>query len=133
MAELQLHHVSVIVTDLGRSTTFYQQLFGLPSIPRPPFATPGHWLGVGALQVHLINHPGGNFRRRGVDNDDVHFAFRTDEFEAFVTRAKAMGFHEDGDADDPMRMIVKRGGQAGFPQVFLMDPDRNIIEVNGAT
>ena len=29
-------------------------------------------------------------------------------------------------------MILKRTGMAGFPQVYLMDPDRNIIEVNGA-
>ena len=31
-----------------------------------------------------------------------------------------------------MRMIVRRNGLAGFPQVYLIDPDRNIIEVNGA-
>jgi hypothetical protein len=25
-----------------------------------------------------------------------------------------------------------RRGPAGFPQLFLLDPDRNIIEINGA-
>ena len=78
MAVLHLHHVSVIVTDLDRSASFYQRLFGLAPIPRPPFPIPGQWLGVGDLQVHLVVYPAGNFRSRAVDNDDVHFAFRTD-------------------------------------------------------
>jgi hypothetical protein len=43
-----------------------------------------------------------------------------------------MGFSEDAPRDDPKHMILKRTGMAGFPQLYLMDPDRNIIEVNGA-
>ena len=31
-----------------------------------------------------------------------------------------------------MRVMVRRGGPAGFPQLFVLDPDRNIIEINGA-
>ncbi len=132
MVAVALHHVAVIVTDLARSSAFYQALFGLMPIQRPPFSIPGQWLGVGALQVHLTVYPGGNFRTRGVDNDDVHFAFRTDDFEGFVEHAAGMGFRDDAPADDPMRMILKRQGLAGFPQLYLMDPDRNVIEVNGA-
>jgi glyoxylase I family protein len=133
MADLSLHHVSVIVTDLDRSANFYQRLFGLSPISRPRFSIPGLWLGVGDLQLHLVVYPAGNFRSRAVDNDDVHFAFRTGDFEGFVEHAKGMGFREDGAADEPMRMIVKRQGMAGFPQCFVLDPDRNIIEVNGAS
>jgi hypothetical protein len=28
--------------------------------------------------------------------------------------------------------MVRRNGPAGFPQLFLLAPDRNIIEINGA-
>lgn len=133
MVELRLHHVAVIVTDLDRSATFYKTLFGLEQIDRPPFSIPGMWLGVGALQVHLTVYPGGNFRSRQVDNDDTHFAFNTRDFEGFVAHAKSLGFSEDAPRDDLKHMILKRTGMAGFPQVFVMDPDRNIIEVNGAT
>jgi len=28
--------------------------------------------------------------------------------------------------------MMRRDGPAGFPQVYLLDPDNNIIEVNGA-
>jgi catechol 2,3-dioxygenase-like lactoylglutathione lyase family enzyme len=132
MEGLRLHHVAMIVTDLDRSATFYQQLFGLAPIARPPFTIPGLWLGVGDLQIHLTVYAPGSFRSRPVDNDDIHFAFNTRDFEGFVTHAKSMGFVEEGAPDDPRRMIVKRQGMAGFPQVFLTDPDRNIIEVNGA-
>ena len=130
--KLRLHHVAVIVTDLERASSFYRGLFGFEPIARPPFSIPGHWLGVGDLQLHLTVYPAGHFRTRPVDNDDIHFAFNTDDFEGFVTRAKALGFIEDGAPDDPMRMIVKRQGMAGFPQCYLLDPDRNIIEINGA-
>ena len=129
---LELHHVAIIVTDLERSSAFYRALFGFEPITRPPFTIPGQWLGVGDLQIHLTVYPAGNFRTRGVDNDDVHFAFRIDDFEAFVAHAEAMGFRAEAPEGDPMRMIVKRQGLAGFPQCFVCDPDRNTIEVNGA-
>ncbi len=132
MVTITLHHVAVIVTNLERSAAFYRALFGLEPIERPPFTIPGLWLGVGALQVHLTVYPPGSFRSRWVDNDDTHFAFRTDDFEAMVQRAEAMGFRHDAPEDDPQRMILRRQGMAGFPQFYLMDPDRNVIEVNGA-
>nr|WP_314256330.1 VOC family protein [uncultured Devosia sp.] len=132
MVTIALHHVAVIVTDLDRSGRFYQDLFGLMPIERPPFSIPGLWLGVGSLQIHLTVYPPGTFRTRPVDNDDVHFAFRTDDFEGFVSHAEAMGFNAEAETDDPFRMILKRQGMAGFPQLYLMDPDRNVIEVNGA-
>jgi glyoxylase I family protein len=31
-----------------------------------------------------------------------------------------------------MRMLVDRHGPAGFPQVFILDPDRNTVEINAA-
>ncbi len=31
-----------------------------------------------------------------------------------------------------MRVMIRRNGRADFPQLFLLDPDRNIIEINGA-
>jgi hypothetical protein len=56
MAQLALHHVSV-VTELPRPLTFYQNLFGLRIMERPPFKGAGAWLACGALQVHLILTP----------------------------------------------------------------------------
>jgi len=133
MSFVGLHHVSVLSTDLERSVDFYSRLFDLTRLERPPFATAGAWFACGDLQVHINVYPPGTFRGRGIDRDDGHFAFRTDDFEAFVARLQANGFREDAAEDDPLRMVVVRRGLAGFPQVYLADPDRNIIEVNSAT
>ena len=133
MAQLALHHVSVIVTDLPRSLAFYQNLLGLKIIERPPFKSADAWLACGALQVHLILYPPGFFRTGNIDGDDCHFAFRTDDFEGAPAALTANGSREDAPEDDPMRVMVRRNGPAGFPQLFLLDPDRDIIEINGAS
>ena len=67
-----------------------------------------------------------------IDGDDSHFAFRTDDFDGALATLTANGFREDAAEDDPMRVMVRRNGLAGFPQLFLLDPDRNIVEINGA-
>jgi len=132
MAQLALHHVNVIVTDLPRSLAFYQKLFGLRIMERPPFKSVGAWLACGALQMHLTVYPPGSFRTGNVNGDDCHFAFRTDDFDGALATLTANGFRQDATEDDPIRVIVRRNGLAGFPQLFLLDPDRNIIEINGA-
>ena len=67
MAQLALHHVNLIVTDLPRSLAFHQNLFGLTLVERPPFKGAGAWLACGALQVHLTVYPSGSFRTGNVD------------------------------------------------------------------
>jgi glyoxylase I family protein len=132
MAEFAHHHVNVIVTDLLRSLAFYQKLFGLDIIERPPFKDVGAWLARDALEVHLTVNPSGSFRTGNVNGADTHFAIRTDDFDGALATLTANGFREDAAEDDPMRVMVRRTGPAGFPQLFLLDPDRNIIEINSA-
>ncbi|MDB5523763.1 MAG: gloA5 [Rhizobium sp.] len=133
MPELRLHHVSIIVRDLDISLPFYREVFGLEPIVRPPFPFPGAWLGCGTQQIHLIVHADGSFRTSNkIDRSDLHFAFRTDDFEAIVAKLQSMGFNADAAEGDPKKIYVNRQPTAGFPQIFLLDPDRNIIEINGA-
>ena len=95
MAQLALHHINVIVTDLPRSLAFYQKLLGLTIMERPPFKTVGAWLASGTLQLHLTVYPPGSFRTSNIDNDDCHFAFRTDDFDDALATLTAGGFRED--------------------------------------
>lgn len=130
---VQLHHVSLVAVDPEVSADFYQSVFQLQRLARPPFKIEGVWLEAGSgLQLHLTKHLSGNFRTRGVDNNDVHFAFRTDDFEGVLGRLLALGFREDAPDDDPMKILVNRSGLAGVLQLYVMDPDRHIIEVNTA-
>lgn len=130
---LALHHVSIITDDLEKSLPFYRDVFGLSEIPRPDFPVGGAWLACGSLQVHLVVHPEGTFRKRpSIDRNDWHFAFRTDDFEAVLERLAALGFSGDLPDGDPKHMLIFRTGLAGFPQLYLRDPDLNIVEINGA-
>ncbi len=133
MIDFALHHVSVPTHDIAASIAFYEGVLGLKRVARPPFAIEGVWYGVGPLQIHLTLHDGANFRSgRGVDNDDIHFAMRVEDFEAAVSHLRSHGFDEGLPQDHPKRLILKRTGLAGFPQVFVMDPCRNVIEINTA-
>lgn len=132
MPQLMLHHVSIPTTDVERSIAFYRDMFGLEPMPRPAFPIGGAWLACGDRQVHLVHHPEGTFRRGGIDNNDIHFALRTDDFDGVVSRLEANGFSEHAAAGDPKQLMLKRTGAAGFAQLYLLDPDRNIVEVNAA-
>jgi hypothetical protein len=44
----------------------------------------------------------------------------------------ANGFRENAAEEDPMGVMVRRNSLAGFSQLYLLDPDRNIIEIKGA-
>ena len=133
MSNLILHHTSIPVRDLGVSAEFYEELFGLKRLRRPPFSVDGVWLACGDGQLHLVENPSGTYRSQpAIDIADIHFAFWTDNFKGMVERLKAGGFSETAENGDPKRILVSRNGPAGFPQLYLLDPDFNIVEVNAA-
>jgi glyoxylase I family protein len=129
-----IHHVSLTVTDLERSRAFYRDILGLVEIARPPFDFPGAWFQIGAAQqLHLIVHTNSTFRGKPLDTRDLHFAVRVENYQSTLEFLRAKGFREDADAADPLRMIVRPHATAGFPQIYILDPDRHIIEINAAT
>lgn len=133
MGSITLHHVAVNVTDLERSRQFYRDVLGLEEIARPPFSFPGAWFQVGGPghHVHLIVHEGAPTRgATGIDTRDNHFALRVGSFREALERLGSLGYREDAAADDPLRIVVNRHATAGFPQIYVLDPDRNVIEIN---
>lgn len=129
-----IHHVSLGVTDLERSRQFYTEVLGLEELPRPPFDFPGVWFSAGASQqVHLIVHPHSTFRTgKGMDNRDGHFAFRVASYRETVDYLESKGYREGATDDLFKRMVLQPHATAGFPQIYILDPDRNVIEINAA-
>ncbi len=130
-AIVSIHHVSLNVRDLELSRAFYREILGLAEIERPPFSFPGAWFGVGASQqLHLIVHKGATFRgEKGIDTRDNHFAVRVPSYREMVEFLRSKGYREDS-ADELKRVHLQPHATAGFPQAYILDPDRHVIEIN---
>jgi glyoxylase I family protein len=127
-----LHHVTLTATDLERSRRFYREILGLREIDRPPFPFPGTWFEVAAgQQLHLIVHEGATLRgEKGIDTRDNHFAIRVADYTAALDFLRSRGYREDAGGLDLMKMRLQPRGTAGFPQIYILDPDRHVIEIN---
>ena len=112
-----VHHVSLLVSDLSRSSDFYLRVLGLEQdLSRPEMAFPGIWLNIGAQQIHLIslektavgtgeNHPG----------RDAHFAISIKDINKIELALKGGG-------------IAFQMSKSGRKALFCRDPDGNAIE-----
>jgi catechol 2,3-dioxygenase-like lactoylglutathione lyase family enzyme len=123
----ELSHVSITVTDVAKAREFYTGLLGLPEIPRPAFDFPGIWYSLGnGLQLHIILND--KLVRPAVEREKIqarypHFALFTDDADETARRLEQLGL--------PCRDVVS--GPTGLRQVFVKDPDGNMVEFLGPT
>jgi catechol 2,3-dioxygenase-like lactoylglutathione lyase family enzyme len=118
-----IHHVSVCVSDLERAKHFYGNVLGLAEKPRPDLGFAGAWYDVGALQeLHLIVHPPSRTMRgtTTIDGRDGHFAFRVTSYDETLAHLQAHG----------VAVIESRRNATPWAQIYVTDPDGNVIEFN---
>jgi glyoxylase I family protein len=136
-----LHHVSLPVSDLAQARSFYHDVLGLEEDPgRPDFDFEGAWFKLGDRTIHLIVPTPGErptFRSgKAIDSHDAHVAIRVRSFSDAIAYLESKGYRRTAErnpvptADNPRPMRVNAAGKAGFPQIYILDPDRNVIEVN---
>jgi glyoxylase I family protein len=119
---MSIHHVAVIVTDLAAAKAFYGDVLGLEELPRPPFDFEGAWYAVGDRQLHLIVHgPARTLRgTREIDSRDGHFAVRVDDYDGTLARLRSRG----------IAVRESRVNPTPWAQIYVTDPDGNVIELN---
>ena len=121
----QFTHVSVTVTDVAKAREFYSETLGFEEIPRPAFNFPGIWYSLGEnLQLHIILND--QLVRPAVERETIqaryaHFALWTDDCDATAAKIEALGL--------VCRDVVS--GPTGLRQVFVKDPDGNMVEFIG--
>ena len=123
----ELNHVSITVTDVAKAREFYTGLLGLQEIPRPAFDFPGIWYGLGnGLALHIILND--QLVRPAVEREKIvarypHFALWTEDADATARRVEELGL--------PCRDVVS--GPTGLRQIFVKDPDGNMVGFIGPT
>src|SRR5580765_4195109 len=123
----ELNHVSITVTDVAKAREFYTGVLGFQEIPRPAFDFPGIWYSLGnGLSLHIILND--ELVRPAVEREKIlaryaHFALWTEDADATAKHIEELGL--------PCRDVVS--GPTGLRQVFVKDPDGNMVEFIGPT
>jgi YD repeat-containing protein len=112
------NHVSIHARDLGESTRFYVEVFGMEKIPTYNFAFPVQYLRLGNLQLHL-------FERETDAPAYHHIGINVDDFEETYLRAKELGILEQDSFFEDMYELPD-----GTVQMYLRDPAGNLIEID---
>ncbi|HYE89441.1 MAG TPA: VOC family protein [Terriglobales bacterium] len=121
----QLNHVSITVTDVEKAREFYSGVLGFTEIPRPAFNFPGIWYSLGGdLSLHIILND--QLVRPAVEREKIiaryaHFAVWTDDCDETARKIGELGL--------TTRDVIS--GPTGLRQVFVKDPDGNMVEFIG--
>jgi catechol 2,3-dioxygenase-like lactoylglutathione lyase family enzyme len=124
----ELNHVSITVTDVAKAREFFTGTLGLQEIPRPAFDFPGIWYSLGSgLSLHIILNE--DLVRPAAERESIlaryaHFALWTEDADETARRIK-------DELALPCRDVVS--GPTGLRQVFVKDPDGNMVEFIGPT
>ena len=122
MVKTSLNHVSVVSNDLDRSVEFYRDVFDFEPIPTPNFDFDGQWLEMAdGRQLHLFDLETSVPRYH-------HFGVTVADFEAVYEEAKERGILTDFSDDEDSHQLYSLPD--GAVQMYVEDPEGNVIEVN---
>ena len=115
------HHVGLLVTEIDRAAAFYEEVLGLEKLPRPDFGFPGRWYDMkNGQQLHLMSTA--DLPAHSTDNPafDRHIAVVVSDIKHTAEQLTTLG------------IPYAEGGGRGGAQLFVRDPDGNMIEFRSA-
>lgn len=121
IAYKKIDHITINITSLEESKKFYTEILGLKEVERPSFNFEGAWYQIGdtVQTIHLVKHDGETLRKGRFEILDGHFALTVENYEDTTKWL-----------DECNTFYVSfKESRAGYPQIFLLDPDNNIIEL----
>jgi lactoylglutathione lyase len=119
-----LNHIALYVTDLKRSTAFYQHTMGLDTIPEPFHDGKHTWFSIGhQSQLHLIEGAAEPVKHP----KNTHLCFSIPSVEAFMPVLDKAGISYTNWPGTSKSPTVRADG---IRQIYFQDPDGYWIEVN---
>lgn len=110
-------HAAVLVSDLDRARKFYEGFLGLKPKPRPTMRSAGAWYDLGDCELHLMATEAVLPPAEKRPQSDFHIAFMIDDYDAVKCAIEEAG-------------LPYRESRSGLKQLFIRDPDGNLIELN---
>ena len=129
-------HVSITVTDVAKAREFYSDTLGFQEIARPAFNFPGIWYSLGGdLQLHIILND--QLVRPAVERERIearypHFALWIWNHDP-VLEEQGPHLIDTAERIETLGLVCRDvfSGPTGLRQVFVKDPDGNMVEFIG--
>ena len=116
-----LDHIALATADPARGERFYCDVLGFRVVPRPAFSFDGRWLvheSVGVM-LHLIHQTDHHVSDDPIQTRGGHFAICCSDIDGAMAALEHRG----------IAFIEKRLPDYGYRQLFLRDPDGNVLEL----
>jgi lactoylglutathione lyase len=121
-----LNHIAQYVSNLQKSTHFYQHIIGLDTIPEPFHDGKHTWFSVGTKShLHLI---AGATTPTARDKNN-HLCFSVPSVDVFVDNLNKAGVPYEDWPGKPQSVTIRVDG---VKQIYFKDPDGYWIEINDA-
>jgi len=124
---VSLNHIALYVSNLEKSTAFYETILNLKQIPEPFHDGKHTWFTIGSAgHIHLVMGEPKEYAR---DRND-HLCFSVKSVEAFITNLNNHKIEYTNWPGTSKEITIRKDG---VKQIYFKDPDGHLIEINDDT
>ena len=121
---IRINHAALYVSNLAKSTSFYQEIIGLDTIPEPFHDGKHTWFSIGdRAHLHLI----AGRKKPSESEKDAHLCFSTTKLDNLIEKLNRQHIPYEDWAGHPSGVTRRVDG---IRQIYFRDPDGYWIEVN---